>query len=76
MPFSTDLGVTTVIATPNLFQSVEVHFPNGYTVSVAVQARVGDITSVYVQTPDRTAHLTNITEEQMTEIILMRKCLG
>jgi len=71
-----NLDSSVEIETTELFQSVKIRFTNGYTVSVAVQARVGDITSVYVNTPDRTAHLANVSDEQMTELILMRKCLG
>jgi hypothetical protein len=61
-------SIDTIKATA-LFQPVEVVFPNGYVIMVGVQARHGDIASVYVQTPEGVAHLATVTEKQMDDLI-------
>jgi hypothetical protein len=51
---------TIFIDTPELSQNIEVTFRGGYTVKMTVQARVGDITSVYVTPPvGETVHLAS-----------------
>jgi len=60
---------TVAIECKDFFQQIEVRFPGGYTVKVAVRARCGDIPSIYGTPPaGEFIHLVSVTDQELIEL--------
>jgi hypothetical protein len=60
---------TIAIECKDFFQQVEVRFPGGYTIKVAVRARYGDVASIYGTPPNgEFVHLVSVTDQELIEL--------